>query len=271
VRNRLEFSQHKMSSLPSRKQDSSKTLLTAPSFYKYSWELPPDETDCEQVSLSSIEMTKETQASSGVEIRAYDARCEETSIQWPRLGSDVKPKNEEQDEKSQEVPLYVPEAIQEERPEQQLSASGIEPVEFSLHDSLKPALSRETHEEAMKRRLEFVGRRVARIVNDPDAAGVQNHQQSEDLGEPSAGQKQRQVIQAALELSGIVAELKEIDKLSDHESTQLIQRALVLHAVEALEELHAVRPADEATVQKEFYETLDSGHKEATRSLVWKG
>lgn len=213
-------------------------------------------------------MTKETQASSGVEIRAYDARCEETSIQWPRLGSDVKPKNEEQDRKSQEVPLYVPEAIHEERPEQQLSASGIESVEFSLHDSLKPALSRETHEEAMKRRLEFVGRRVARIVNDPDAAVVEG---IEDAVELSARQKQRQVIQAALELSEIVAELKEIDKLSDHESTQLIQRALVLHAVEALEELHAVHPGDEAIVQEEFYETLGSGHKEATRSLVWKG
>jgi hypothetical protein len=35
--------------------------------------------------------------------------------------------------------------------------------------------------------------------------------------------------------------------------------------------LHAVRPGDEATVQKELHETLDSGHKEATRSLVWKG
>jgi hypothetical protein len=260
-----------MSSLPGRKQDSSETLLTVPSLYKYSWELPPDETDCQPVSPSSIEITRETRASSGVEIRAYDARREETSIQWPRLGSDVKPKNEEQDRKSQEVPLYVPEAIQEERPEHQLSASGVEPVEFSLHDSLKPALSRETHEEAMKRRLESVGRRVARIVNDPNAAGVQNHQRSEDLGEPSAGQKQRQIIQAALELSEIVAELKEIDKLSDHESTQLIQRALVLHAVEALEELQAVHPGDEATVQEEFYETLGSGHKEATRSLVWKG
>lgn len=260
-----------MSSLPSRKQDSSKTLLTVPSFYKYSWELPPDETDCQTVSLSSTEMTKETQASSGVKIRAYDARCEETSIQWPRLGSDVELENQEQDRKSQEVPLYVPEAIQKERPEHQLSGSGIEPVEFSLHDSLKPALSRETHEEAMKRRLEFVGRRVARIVNDPDVAGVQNHQQSEDLGEPSAGQKQIQVIQAALELSEIVAELKEIDKLSDHESTQVIQRALVLHAVESLEELHAVHPGDEANVQEEFYETLGSGHRDATRSLVWKG
>jgi hypothetical protein len=35
--------------------------------------------------------------------------------------------------------------------------------------------------------------------------------------------------------------------------------------------LHAVHPGDKATVQKEFYETLGSGHEEATRSLVWKG
>lgn len=227
-----------------------------------------NESDCQPASPSSIEITKKTQASSGIEVRAYNARDEELSVQWSGLGSDVEPMNEEQDRKSQEVSLYVPEGTQEERSGKQLSVSGIGPAEFSLHDSLKPALSRETHEEAMKRRLEFVERRMARIMNDPDAAVVEG---IEDTVELSARQKQRQVIQAALELSEIVAELKEIDKLSDHESTQLIQRALVLHAVEALEELHAVHPGDEATVQEEFYKILGSGHKEATRSLVWKG
>jgi hypothetical protein len=257
-----------MSSLSSREQDSGETFLSVPSRCKYSWETPMNETDFHPASLSSIEITKKTQASSGIELRAYNAQGEELSVQWSGLGLEVEPKNEEQDRKSQEVPLYVPEGTQKERSEHQLSVSDIGPAEFSLHDSLKPALSRETHEEAMKRRLGFVERRMARIMNDLDAVVVEG---IKDAVELSARQKQRQVIHAALELSEIVAELKEIDKLSDHESTQLIQRALVLHAVEALEELHAVHPGDKATVQKEFYETLGSGHEEATRSLVWKG